>query len=368
MGEVIVQPWILRLTLWVMLATFVVLTLTILLARVTRAGRARTLSRRVGPLRSDVLALVSGEDDDGTAAGRLRALRGATADRVAPVLIGYLSKIRGAPAQRVVDVLVAHGLVRRARAGVRSISGTRRARSVWTLGVLRIRDSVADIAPRLQDRDRGVAVTAARALGMLGEGGSAEALLAAVAPGRRGRGDLPVWVVVEALSSLGPETADVVGRALASEDASTRAVAAMTIGHAQHLSQKPRLRALAADSTTEDPFVIASLAEALGALGDPADVPLLTELTVHSHPRSVRLAAVRGLGELGDPRAITALGELLADTDPRIGELAADVLIGLGPAGRGEVERRATGDGAAAAAAEHGLVMHSLRQPTGGTA
>lgn len=377
MGEVVVQPWLLRLSLWVMLATFVALAATIALARAARRRRERARARRVGPLRADVLALVSGEDD-GQAATRLRAVRGQAADLVVPVLIGYLSKIRGEPAQRVVDVLVAHGLVRRARAGVAALSGTRRARSAWTLGVLRVGDAAAEVVPLLQDRDRGVAVTSARALGLLGDAESARALLAAVAPGRRGRGELPVWVVVEALVGLGPQAADTIGQALAHEDASTRTVAAMSIARAQHLSQRPRLRALVGHE--EEPTVLAALAEALGALGDPADTVALTDLTAHIHPRSVRLAAVRALGDLADARAVTALGILLADTDPRVGELAADVLVGLGPAGLAEVETHAHADGQpdadgedhadpedhAAAAAHYGLAMYSLRQPAGG--
>jgi hypothetical protein len=360
-GEVVVQPWLLRLSLWIMLATFVVLTATIIAARVTCSRRERALVRRVGPLREDVLTLVSGEDEGGSAT-RLSELRGQSVALVTPMLVGYLSKIRGTPAQRVVDVLVAHGLVRRARAGVTSWSGTRRARSVWALGVMRIRDAAADVVPRLQDRDRGVAVTSARSLGMLGDAAAAEALLAAVAPGRRGRGELPVWVVVEALVGLGPQAADTVGRALEGEDASTRAVAAMTIGRAQHLSQTTRLRELA--GREEDPTVLAALAEAIGELGQPADTVVLTTLTERDQPRSVRLAAVRALGELADPGAISALGALLGDTDPRIGELAADVLVALGPAGLAEVEGHTGGD--AAAAADYGLAMHALRHPVGG--
>lgn len=361
MDEIVVQPWLLRLSLWVMLATAVALTATIVLARLTRARRQRAMTRRFGPLRQDVLALVSGEDD-GDSEQRLSALRGPSVELVAPVLIGYLSKIRGTPAQRIVDVLVAHGIVRRARAGLASWSGTRRARSAWVLGVMRIRDAVAEVLPRLQDRDRGVAVTAARSLGMLGDAEAADELLRSVAPARRGRGDLPVWVVVEALVGLDAGAAGAVGRALDADDPSTRTAAAMTAGRAQHLSLRPLLRERLEHE--REPVVLAALAEALGALGDPADVGPLAGLVADDHPRSVRLAAARALGELGDDRARTALGGLLADTDPRVGELAADVLVGLGPAGVAEVERRAL-EPESAAAADLGLAMHSLRRTTG---
>lgn len=361
MDEVVVQPWVLRVSLWVMLATFVVLLATIVLARVVRSRRSRVLDRDLAPLRHDVLAIASGDDAE-EAEGRLRRMRGRTVDLVEPLLIGYLSKVRGTPAQRMVDVLVSHGLVKRARAGIASWSGTRRARSAWVLGVMRVREAAGDIVPLLQDRDRGVSVTAARSLGMLREEESAEALLAALAPGRRGRGELPVWVVVEALGALGPESAPVVGEALASEDASTRAAAAMTIGRAQHLSQRHRLRALVDHES--NPTVLAATAQALGELGDPGDVPALARLTDAGHSRSVRLAAIAALREVGDRTATTVLTRLLADADPRVGDLAADALTELGEEGLALLRAVVDTDAAASAAARYGLVMHSLRRPT----
>lgn len=361
MGEIVVQPWVLRLSLWVMLATFVVLLATIVMARLARSRRRRVLDRELAPVRRDIVAIAAGDDEDGLAEGRLRDLGGKTVDVVEPLLVGYLSKVRGAPAQRIVDILMAHGLVRRARAGLSAWSGTRRARSAWVLGVMGIRDATSDIVPLLQDRDRGVSVTAARSLGMLRDSDSAAALLAAVAPGRRGRGELPVWVVVEALGGLGPESAGVVGAALESPDASTRTAAAMTIGRAQHLSQRTHLRSLVAHEA--DPAVLAAVAHSLGELGDPADVPALADLTDPTLPRSVRLAAARALGDVGDRRAAATLTALLADEHPRVGEVAADALVGLGQAGVQVLREAAVTEGAAAAASAYGLAMHSLRRP-----
>lgn len=360
MDEVVVQPWLLRLSLWVLLATVVVLVATIVMSRVVRRRRARTTGRDLAPLRRDVLALAA-DDDAEEAEGRLRRLGGRSVDLVEPLLVGYLSKVRGAPAQRIVDVLVAHGLVRRARAGLTSWSGTRRARSVWALGVMRIRDAADDVAPLLQDRDRGVSVTAARALGMMREEESAGALLDAVGPGRRGRGDLPVWVVVEALGALGPGSAGVVGAALDSPDASTRTTAAMAIGRGQHFSQRHRLRSLVVEE--QDPTVLAAVAHSLGELGDPVDVPALGDLTADDIPRAVRLEAVTALGDIGDGAAAATLTSLLGDDDARVGELAADALVGLGPAGVDVLREAAGSAGPAGASAAYGLAMYALRRP-----
>ncbi|WP_435203166.1 HEAT repeat domain-containing protein [Janibacter sp. GS2] len=363
--QIVVQPWILRLSLWVVLATFLVLLATIVMARVVRRQRSRVLDRDLVPVRSDVLAIASGDDDE-EADGRLRRLRGRAAELVEPLLVGYLSKVRGAPAQRIVDILMAHGLVARARRGLTSWSGTRRARSAWVLGVMRIGDAASEVVPLLQDRDRGVSVTAARSLGMLRDDSSADALLAAVAPGRRGRGELPVWVVVEALGGLGADAAEAIGRALQSEDASTRAVAAMTIGRGQHLSQRSRLLDVVAHE--EDPTVLAAIARSLGEIGDPSVVPTLTGLTDRAHSRSVRLSAISALGEIGGPAATEVLTALLADGDTGVEELTAEALSGLGRPGVDVLQTAARAGLAGAAAAEYALVMHSLREPMPGGA
>lgn len=362
--EIVVQPWILRLTLWILLGTLVVLVATIVMARLARREQARAVDRRVGPLREDVLAVVSG-DDEGGSASRLAALRGRSADLVEPVLVGYLSKVRGAPADRITEVLAAHGMHRKALAGVDSVSGIRRARSAWALGTMRVDGASAAVAPLLDDRDRGVSVTAARALGLLGDAGSAHALLESVRPGRRGRGELPVWVVVESLVALGPSAAPTIGAGLESEDASTRTAAALAIGRAQHLSQAQALRDLLGRES--DPVVLTAVAGALGAVGGAGDVATLLPLTEPGRARSVRLAAVLALGELGGPDAVAALADLLADPDPRLGELVAEVLVDHGGVGLTALEAHADDEGASGAAAAYGLAVHHLRRGRAGS-
>lgn len=362
MGEIVVQPWILRLSLWIMLGTVVALVATIVVARLARRERARAVTRRVGPLREDVLAVVSG-DDDGRSRALLAGLRGRSADLVEPVLVGYLSKVRGTPAERITEVLAAHGMHERALAGVDSWSGTKRARSSWALGTMRADGASQAVAPLLQDRDRGVSVTAARSLGLLGDPATARSLLDAVVPGSRGRGQLPVWVVVESLVALGPAAAPTVGAALASDDASTRAVAALTIGRAQHLSQAPALRALL--DHEEDPVVLTAAAGALGSVGTATDVGTLLPLARAGRPRSVRLAAALALGELGGPDAVAALADLLGDDDPRLGELVAEILVDHGPAGIAALEAHADDAGASGQAAAYGLAVHQLRRGRG---
>ncbi|WP_338751013.1 HEAT repeat domain-containing protein [Janibacter alittae] len=348
-----------------MLATFVVLTVTITTARVARHRRTRSRDRDLVPVRGDVLAVVSG-DDDGQASERLGGLRGQSAEIVDTLLIGYLSKVRGAPATDVVEILTAHGVVRRAEAGLTSWSGTRRAQSAWMLGVMRIPDSAQQIVPLLRDRDRGVSVTAARALGLLADEMAATPLLLALRPGHRGRGELPVWIVTEALVALGPAAADAIGDALDSDDASTRTAAATAIGSAQYLSQKARVRALA--ERESDPVALAAVARCLGDLGDTGDVATLAALTHTARPLAVRVAAVLALGEIGGPGAVGVLAALLDDPEERLADLAADALTRMGPRAVAELRASAETESPGAAAARYGLALRALRRPMVGGA
>lgn len=228
---------------------------------------------------------------------------------------------------------------------------------------MRADGAAQSVAPLLQDRDRGVSVTAARSLGLLGDPATARSLLDAVVPGSRGRGQLPVWVVVESLVTLGPAAAPTVGAALASDDASTRTVAALTIGRAQHLSQAPALRALLEHE--EDAVVLTAAAGALGSVGTATDVETLLPLARAGRPRSVRLAAALALGELGGPDAVAALADLLGDDDPRLGELVAEILVDHGPAGIAALEAHGDDAGASGQAAAYGLAVHQLRRGRG---
>lgn len=359
MQELVVAPWLLRLGLWILLGSALVMLAMIVMARASRSLTERRHVNQLAPFRRDVIALASG-DDDGSAEQRLRQTPTGLFRQVDPLLMAYLSKVGGEPARTLVEVLSHHGVVRRAKKGVGARGRTRRAESAWVLGLMRRDEAAQQIVPLLQDRDRGVAVTAARSLGLIGDADTAQALLASVRPERKGRGGLPVWVVIEALSALDHEAADVIGAALASEDATTRTVAAVAIGRAQHVSQIEPLRQAAAVEDT--PVTLRSMAGALGAVGGREDVATLTALAAGEGNRGVRLAAARSLAEMGDAASREALVDLLRDSDPRLAELAAESLTDFGPGGLQALHDEAGGAGPAADAAAFGLALHEMRQ------
>lgn len=360
MTQVHLQPWALQLALWFMLGVAVVLLLVIVSARVLRRRRARHQSDELAALRHDILEVASGDDEDGASRRRLDALSSRLFRAVMPTLVGLLSKVRGAPARAIVTILIAHGAVTLALVDLTSRSGTRRAQAAWMLGLMRRGQAVRRIVPLLGDRDRGVAVTAARALGMVGDPMAARPLVEALQPEVRGRGGLPSWVVVEALARLGPGAAEEIGDALHREDPTTRAAAALALGLGQHVSQLGRVRELVRHE--QSPDVLAAAAQAIGHLGSRQDVDALTRLSGADQPRAVRAAALRSLGEIGGPSACEALAELLADEDPRIGDLAAEQLCHQGAAGRDVLHGVRGVDGRAAASARYGLVVDALRR------
>lgn len=361
MGDLVVAPWILRLTLWIMLATALILVGVIVLARAARRRRERSRARALEPLREHVLQIAAG-DDDGESRTLLSELPPRAFRVVAPLLVGMLSKVRGTPALAIVGILAAHGAVQLAHTGLGSPSRFRRARSAWSLGLMREEDSADEIIPLLQDKDRGVAVTAARALGMLGDPIATTALLDSLEPGPRGRGGMPVWVVVEALARLGPEAADAVGQALGSPHPTTRTAAALTVAQGQLLSQAGRIRALL--ESEEDPAVLSAAAQALAATGGAGDVEPLTRLTAPEHSRAVRLAAIAGLGEIGGEETIAPLLDLVHDPDPTVAEHAADSLAQLSTEAREALQQLAgaAADSPGSLAAQYGLVTAALRE------
>ncbi|MDO5503976.1 MAG: HEAT repeat domain-containing protein [Actinomycetia bacterium] len=355
MPDIIIAPWLLQLSLLVIGISCVVLIAVIASARAIRRRRDRTLARELEPLRRDVLEVASGEDEGGSHE-RLAGLPPRLFRLVAPVLIGMLSKVRGAPSVAIVAVLAAHGAVRLAHTGLGSRSRFRRARSAWTLGLMRDESSVDELIPLLQDRDRSVAITAARALGMLGDPSAATPLLDSLEPGRRGHGGVPVWIVVDALAEIGPGVSSAVGTALRSPSPTVRAAAAQTAARAQLISLGPQIRTLLADE--DDVAVLAAAATALGGHGGPADIPALNRLATADRPRSVRLAAVEALGEIGGPDSVGALLPLLTDDDAPVAEHAGQWLTRLGPQARAEVEAVASREGGTAA--RYALVTSAL--------
>lgn len=307
------------------------------------------------PLRPSLLDLVGGDEAEAEAA--LAVLARVSADDwplVRDALVGFLGKFRGASLWPVVRALAARGALHEARRDLGARSAVRRGRGAHLLGLVRDRLSRPRLEALLADRDVDVRITAARALGRLGDGAAAESLLGALSGARA----VAPGVVADAMLMLGAGTEPAVRSALASADTVARSVAADIAGLVGAITlTEPLCGTLALDPVPE---VRARAAAALGRLGSPAALdPLVRALD--DDASGVRLAAATALGALGDPAATPALAAHLAGGD-LLAEICAQSLAQLGPSGRAALSERS--DPAVPSAAAGALALADLRDRT----
>ncbi|KRF25639.1 MULTISPECIES: HEAT repeat domain-containing protein [unclassified Phycicoccus] len=309
-----------------------VLVLLIVATKVTRTLRDRRTSALVAPHRADLLAVGSGEDEDGTHRDALIAVEGPAREALDDALVDLLAKVRGVPAEELAAVLLAHGAVDRAPHDLKHRSTVRRARAAHLLGLCHVGAALPLVVDALRDPAAEVRVAATRALGLLREPSAAPPLLAAVGADRA----VPAGPAGDALEQLGVGIADALRDGLLATSPTTRTVAAYLSGEGTFTRSIDLLRLSL--RTDEDPVVRATAAVALGRMGRTADVAVLLEGTQTHQPIELRRACAAALGDLGDPSAVDGLRALLADPDPRIAEIAATSLLRLGPIGRAAVD------------------------------
>ncbi|MGB3828052.1 MAG: HEAT repeat domain-containing protein [Ornithinimicrobium sp.] len=331
MASYVVGPAVLWALLWVSIVVLALQLVLVVGARLSRVHRQRRDRRRVAPLRPLLLELASGEE--AAVEDVERALTGAPASTrtvVDEAILQLLGKIRGDSSTALVDVLRRHGRQQAAVTDLRSRSSVARARAVWTLGVMQERAAVPALLPLLHDRSPDVALTATRALGMLGDPAAATPILTAVEPGGS-RPGLPAWIAVEAVASLGTETAPQVRAALRHHSPDVRRAAAMVIAQVPLVAAAGTLREVITRET--EPRLVSMMVLALGAVGGPGDTDLLGPLLDEGHDAQIRRAAIGAVAEVGGARAVVWLRPLLVSSDIRVAELAATTLAALGVAG-----------------------------------
>ncbi|NYG06048.1 HEAT repeat protein [Phycicoccus badiiscoriae] len=311
----------------VMLACLALVAL-IVATKVSRTVRERRTAELVAPHRPHLLAVASGEDEDGTHRDALIEVDGPAREAVDDVVVDLLGKVRGVPAEELASVLLAHGAVDRAPHDLRDGSILRRARAAHVLGLCHVGAALPLLVAALGDPAPEVRVAATRALGRLGEPSASAALLAAVGAERV----VPAGPAADALEGMGVGISGALRDALYASSATTRTVAAYLSGEGSFSRSLEGLRTVLASD--DDHTVREAAAVALGRMGRADDVAELLRETAADRPRSLRRACAAALGELGDPSAVDGLAELLGDPDPRLAEIAATALLQLGPAGR----------------------------------
>lgn len=318
------------------LLTCLALVLFIVATKVTRTLRDRRTHALVAPHRSALLAVASGEDDDGSSRDALIAVDGPAREALDDVVVDLLEKVRGAPAEELASVLLAHGAVDRAPHDLKHRSTVRRARAAHVLGLCHVGAALPLVVEALRDPAPEVRVAATRALGRLGQPSAAPPLLAAVGADRA----VPAGPAADALEGMGVGIADALREGLLAVSPTTRTVAAYLSGEGSFTRSIDLLRLSL--TTDEDPTVRAAAAVALGRMGRPSEVAVLLAGTAADQPSSLRRACAEALGELGDAGAVDGLRQLLADADPRLAEIAATSLLRLGRVGRDALDAAPT--------------------------
>lgn len=345
---------LLELTPVIVLVACLGLVLLIVATKVARSRRERRSAELVAPYRRDLLAVASGEDDDGVHRGRLLAARGASQTAVDEALSHLLGKVRGVPADHLAEVLRAHGAVDRAMEDLGHRSSVRRARAAQLLGLCQVDSALRGLLDALDDPTAQVRASAAHALGLIGDAAAGPSLLSALGSQR----PIPAGAAADALEGLGTGISDALRDALHDPSPTARTVAAHLSGAGAFTRSTPRLRELLADDP--EPTVREAAADALAHLGRTEDVEALARHAAANQPMSLRRACVRALGELGEPSAAPHLLALVDDTDARLAELAASALLCLGPVGREALGDR---EGPAAQTARAVAALQAGRRP-----
>ncbi len=324
-----------------------------------RRSRADVKSRALlAPYRRALIAIISGEDEDGEAKAALHAVPAPIWDRLRPSVVAFLPKVRGIPADYLGELLRSHGDIERATRMLTSRSPSRRARAAYLLGLVRDPDNAALVLPLLGDPDADVRLVAARALGAIGEFSAASSILHALRT-NHGQIGLPAWAAAEALLAMGVQIAPALQIGLASEDAAVRNVCAVVAGLGAFSSVAPQLRVLLA--TDSDGDVRASAAVALGRVGGAEDAAALARHTDASETSVLRRTCATALGDLGHRESLDTLAGLLGDGDRRLAQLAADCLVRIGHEGIARLEEAAAGQCPSARAARGALDIAGLR-------
>jgi HEAT repeat protein len=310
-----------RLGLVIISTAILAMALTIVVTKAARQIRARRLSDAAREVRPLVLAaLDSGEGlPDLTPRGR----RAAQA-----IIVSLLPKLRGSDRTSLAHLLADNGVLERAVSDLSSRSAVRRGRAAELIGLVGHTDAEPGLIRRLDDRDAGVRMFAARALGRLGQPGSVVALFDGMARRR-----VPANTASMAVLRIGASGAPGILAATDSSSPLTRSVAAELAGALGLHEARERLEAMLDDS---DEMVRAGAARALGRLAAPSSSPVIVErlerlLGTDAADRNdeVVRAMIEALGRIGHRLAIPVL-EASLTCHPRLSSAAGESLAAMG--------------------------------------
>ncbi|MDD5394079.1 MAG: HEAT repeat domain-containing protein [Thiothrix sp.] len=171
----------------------------------------------------------------------------------------------------------------------------------------------------LADKSENVHLSAAEALGRIGDLLAVDALANAI----KDENESVRFSAIDAIGRIGdPRAFDALANAIKDENEDVRLKAAEALGR---IGDPRTVDALANAIKDENEYMRLSAAEALGLIGDPRAFDVLIN-AIKDDNESVRSSAVDALGRIGDPRAFNALANAIKDENEGVRYSAASAL------------------------------------------
>lgn len=330
---------LLQVALASIVGALLLMSTAIVFVKARRQLRDRRRAALVAEVRPRVMAALENEQ---AGAAEFRGRRGSVAESIA---IALLPNLRGADRDALARILAASGVIARARVGLVSCRPARRQRAAELLGAAGDALAVPALVAALADRDEDVRMAAARSLGRIGAPDAVVPLLDALDDRQ-----VPANTISMSLLRIGAAGSPGLVPALESPTARTRSVAAELAGSFGLGEVRPKLEAMLDDS---DETVRQSAARALGRLGVPSSTGTLIarlECELAKDPGAggddLAVVLVTALGQIGHPAALPIMTDALTRSH-RISFAAASALAGMSlerdghehPVGRGARSR-----------------------------
>jgi HEAT repeat protein len=294
--------------------------------RVTVARRDRRRGLLLDSYRDSVLEFVGMDDERPPEPLRnLRTLE--EREAVGELLAQYTGEVKGRPKRRLAQFAGGQGYTAAALSDLGAVRAWRRGLAAKTLGDFSVSAASGELSELLAtDPNAAVRVTAARALGRVGDRGAASDLIAA-------SGDrVPAVVAAQALLDLGPEAMPWLLGGLAAPRPAVRETACRVIGQVGANGEADVVAALEAAATTDLSVQVRTVAcDALGRVGGREAALAVAGATGDSDP-AVRRAACDAATRLAAPELAGAVRRAMSDSSPEVRRAAARAAVLLGVA------------------------------------
>jgi HEAT repeat protein len=317
----------LQIIIWVAIGVAVAaasLFLFILISRIREATSERRYAKRRDDLLPVFYRYICGDASVEQIRGSVRAARAVAQD----LILAFLKQLSDGEARnRLLAAADELGFLQSALRDLRSMDWAKRDIAAMNLGILGLRETVADLVGLLRDRRVEVRYTAARSLGLIGTHEAVQALISIM--------DQPELLdtprVLEIVHSMGAQASEPLRQLLGRNGhrPDVKLLAIDLIGDLREYSMVGELHDQLRSLNTEEAL---RAVRALGKISAPQSTRDVLRLAV-DRSWAVRAQAVKAIGQLEIDEGLTLLLDALNDESYWVRFNAAQALVTLGDAG-----------------------------------